>query len=74
MSSMLPESEAIEDFVLDELRDVLPDDEACEAFMDTHGDDMINSFTDAIGGSFVDYILEKYTDLFRETYEEVAED
>lgn len=74
MSSMLPESEAIEGFINDELMDVLPDDDARDAFMEAHGDDMIKSFENAINGVTGDYILEQYTNLFRELYEEVEED
>lgn len=74
MAGMLPEPEQIEGFINDELMDVIPDDDARDAFKDTHGDDMISSFKGAIEGSFGDYILEKYTDLFREVYEEVTED
>lgn len=74
MAGMLPEPEQIEGFINDELMDVLPDDDARDAFMDTHGDDMVNSFKGAIDGSFGDHIMQEYTDLFRETYEEVTED
>lgn len=74
MAGVLPEPEQIEGFINDELMDVIPDDDARDAFMDTHGDDMVSSFRGAVDGSFGDYILEKYTDLFREIYEEVLED
>lgn len=72
MASMLPEPEQIEGFIEVELMDVLPEDS--DAFMEKHGDDMINSFKSEINGPFGDYILEQYTGLFREIYEEVAED
>lgn len=74
MSSMLPESEAIEDFVLDELRDFLPNVDDLDEFIEKHGTDLINSFEGAIGGSFGSHILHEYTKLFRELYEEVSED
>ena len=74
MSSMLPESEAIEDFVLDELRDFLPNVDDLDEFIEKHGADLINSFEGAIGGSFGSHILHEYTKLFRELYEEVSED
>lgn len=74
MAGMLPEPEQIEGFIHDELMDVIPDDDARDAFMDTHGDDMISSFKDAINGVAGDYIMEEYTNLFREIYEEAAED
>lgn len=74
MTSMLPEPEDIFDFVRDELLDIMPDDETRDAFMEDHGTDMISSFKDAISGSFGDYILQEYTDLFREIYEGVRGD
>lgn len=74
MSSMLPDSEAIEDFIFDELRDVLPYDDDLDAFIEEHGSDVVESFESAIGGPFGDYILEQYTSMFREIYERVSED
>lgn len=74
MTSMLPESEAIEDFVLDELRDFLPNVDDLDEFIEKHGDDLIKSFEGAISGSFGSFILHEYTKLFRELYKEVSED
>lgn len=74
MTSMLPQPEDIRDFVRDELLDIMPDDETRDAFMEDHGTDMINSFNDAINGTAGDYILQEYTNLFREIYEGVRGD
>lgn len=73
MAGMLPEPEQIEGFINDELMDVLPDDDARDAFMDKHGDDMITEFKGLIDGVLGDRIMQEYTDTFRELYEATQE-